>query len=50
MENKMFPDYEIAEITNKDQVEITKLEKAITSESTKNIVLIAYQPKDKAED
>jgi len=44
-----FNDYEIAEISTNDRNEITELEKTISSKSNKDIVLIAYQSKDKAE-
>jgi len=48
MGNK-FNDYEIAEISTNDKKEISELEKSISTKSNKDIVLIAYQSKDKAE-
>lgn len=47
MEMNDFTDYEIAEITDKDNTVITELEKNLSSKTDKDIVLIAYQPKAK---
>jgi hypothetical protein len=49
METKNFSDYKIADITTSDEADITELEKLISAQSNKDIVLIAYQSKDKAE-
>ncbi len=50
MENRKFSDYEIAEVSANDESEISTLEKEISNKSNKDIVLIAYQIKNKAED
>lgn len=49
MDNKKFVDYEFADISGKEESEITELEKIISTNSNKDIVLIAYQSKDRAE-
>lgn len=48
MEIKEKKDYCIADITNEDVSKIAELEKAISSKTNKDIVLIAYQPKNEA--
>lgn len=49
MENKVFSDYKIADISTTEETEISNLEKSISNKSNKNIVLIAYEAKDKNE-
>lgn len=49
METTKFNDYAIADISPEDKIEISELEKTISSKSNKDIVLIAYQSKDKTE-
>jgi len=49
MEMKDFTDYKIADISTKEETEISELEKSISTKSKKDIVLIAYQSKDKIE-
>ena len=48
MENKQFSDYKIADISSKEKDEISDLEKSISINSNKDIVLIAYQPNETA--
>ncbi len=49
MELQDFSEYKVADITEEDLTEITKLEQALCSKTSKDVVLIAYQHKDKAE-
>lgn len=46
---KDFNDYTVANISEEDIASISKLEKAIKDKDNKEIVLIAYQPNNKAE-
>lgn len=46
---KDFNDYTVANISDEDIASISKLEKDIKDKDNKDIVLIAYQPKNKAE-
>lgn len=48
MEDRNLKDYAVANISEEDVLSITELEKALSSRDHKDIVLIAYQPKDKA--
>lgn len=50
MDLKDFSDYEFADISTGDTAEITKLEETISSSLNKDIVLIAYQAKEKVQD
>ena len=45
MEKSKFDDYEFAAISTEKETKLKDLEKAITEESGKNIVLIAYEQK-----
>ncbi len=45
MESDKFNNYEIAEISETSLNQLSKLEKSLSDESDKNIVLIAYQNK-----
>lgn len=38
--------YKVAEITEKEREELTKLENTIAGETNKHIVLVAYEPKE----
>lgn len=49
METKNFKDYKIADISSDDQSDISELERTISSKSNKDVILIAYQSKDKTE-
>lgn len=46
MENKLYDDYTIAHISTTDVNRIYELEESIKNSSNKNIVLIAYEPKE----
>lgn len=48
MANKQFDDYEIANISAKEEQELSKLEQSMRNETNKDVVLIAYQPKERA--
>lgn len=50
MANKQFSDYEIASISAKEEQEISKLEQTMRNGTNKDVVLIAYQPKNKTND
>lgn len=50
MDLKDFSDYEFADISIGETTEITKLEEAISINLKKDIVLIAYQAKEKVQD
>ncbi|WFR58708.1 hypothetical protein QA584_06425 [Anaerocolumna sp. AGMB13025] len=45
MKNENFSDYEIAELSDSALNQISDLEKTMCGETSKNIVLIAYQNK-----
>lgn len=45
MEN--FNDYKVAEISESERAQLTKLENSISSEKDKHIVLIAYEEKNR---
>lgn len=47
MDNKMFSDYKIADITATEETEISNLEKEFSNKANKDIILIAYEAKDK---
>lgn len=47
MENKSFESYHVANISKEDVTSITNLEKQLSENTSKPIVLIAYQPNDK---
>jgi hypothetical protein len=49
MENKDYADYCIANISNEDVISISELEKVISSNTNKDIVLVAYQTTKEAE-
>ncbi|ROR27183.1 hypothetical protein EDD66_10797 [Mobilisporobacter senegalensis] len=49
MENKNFEDFNIAKISEEDVKNISELEKTLSSKAENDIVLIAYQPKDKGD-
>ena len=48
MEIKDFKDYKVANITEEEVITISKLEKQLSDRSDSDIVLIAYQPENKA--
>jgi hypothetical protein len=45
----VFKDYTVANISEDDILSISKLEQVINEKNNKDIVLIAYQPNNKAE-
>jgi hypothetical protein len=49
MTNKDFGDYNIADLPKEDIQDICDLEKSLSSKTNKDVVLIAYQQKNKAE-
>lgn len=46
MEQKEFSDYKFASISKQEEVRITELEHEINKQEKRDIILIAYQPKD----
>lgn len=48
MENIKFNDYNIAELSNNNVTEILELEKTLSQNANKEIILIAYQHKTEA--
>lgn len=46
MDQKDFNEYKIASISKQEEVRITELEHEINKQEKRDIVLIAYQPKD----
>ncbi|MDD3173782.1 MAG: hypothetical protein PHF63_09000 [Herbinix sp.] len=48
MEIKDFKDYTVANISEEDVLTISQLEKSISNKTNNDIVLIAYQPQNKA--
>ena len=49
MDSKDFSEYIIADISEEDLTDISRLEQTLCSKTNKEVVLIAYQHKEKAE-
>ncbi|MDF2803369.1 MAG: hypothetical protein K0S61_3272 [Anaerocolumna sp.] len=49
MDNKSFASYHVANISKDDVTTITNLEKQLSENTNKPIVLIAYQPNDESQ-
>jgi hypothetical protein len=49
MELKNYQDYNFADISKEDIIDISELESQLSQKMNKPIVLIAYQPKDDKE-
>ncbi|GAA4655223.1 hypothetical protein GCM10023142_23610 [Anaerocolumna aminovalerica] len=46
MENKLYDDYKIAHISTNEIDKIDELQESIKNSSNKDVVLIAYEPKE----